>query len=144
MRVHYLEKLLLMLFTAENCIAYLAVPSDELITRLAENSELADLKFLKVCNDYMNNGKDFKTSWKASLNVKSNTRLLADGDIDILMSFGEVFGTTDKSGQLANCQIHKELLNERLENARASCKSYSSLSAGMGIVCGIGTVIILI
>lgn len=144
MRVRMLEKVLVMLSSAQSSLEYLSSPSDELVHSLAENRELKNLKFLKACNEEMKNGADFRTAWETSLRDKSNTPYLKEEDISLLVSFGELFGTTDTAGQISNCRLHAEMLKDKLEEARRYCDSYASLSYGMGIVCGIGAVIILV
>lgn len=144
MRVFLLQKVMLMISSAESGIEYLSVPSSELVKNLAENSQLSELKFLKVCNDEIMNGADFRTAWKKSLSDRCNTRYLEDEDVSLLVSFGLGFGTTDTAGQLSNCRLHTELVKDKLSHARKYYDSYASLSQGMGIVCGIGAVIILI
>lgn len=144
MRVRMLEKILVMLSSAQSNLEYLSSPSDELVHSLAENRELKNLKFLKACSEKIKNGADFRTAWETSLREKSNTPYLKDEDISLLVSFGELFGTTDTAGQISNCRLHAEMLKDKLEEAKRYCDSYASLSYGMGIVCGIGAVIILV
>ena len=143
-RVRLLEKIQLMLTTAENSLNFLQSPCEKLIKDLSENTELNELKFIGNCFLKMQNGSDFPNAWRASLNEKRCVRFLKDGDKAVLVSFGEMFGTTDVAGQISNCRIHSELIKDRLEEARAVRERYASLSCGMGIVCGIGVIIMMI
>ena len=143
-RVRMLEKIQLMLTAAENSISFLQSPSDGIIKSLSENAELKELKFLAECRAEMCGGTDFPEAWKSSVSKKDNTRYLKDGDRAVLVSFGELFGTTDAAGQISNCRIHSELVRDRLSAARAERGKYAPLVCGMGAVFGIGVIIMLI
>lgn len=137
-----LEKVRLLLSTAENSVSYLRIASDELVKSLAENPELKELSFLRICYDKMKSGMNFRSAWLASLD--GGVRYLKAEDKALLVSFGEFFGTTDVEGQSANFRLHAELVSERLKQARETADRYASLSCGMGVVCGVGTVILLL
>lgn len=141
MRVRMLEKVRLMLSAAESSVSYLRISAAEMIKSLAENPELKDLRFLKVCLESMEKGTDFRNAWISS--VESGVRCLKSEDKALLVSFGEFFGISNVEGQVANCRLHTELISERLAEARRIADRYASLSCGMGIVCGVGIVIIL-
>ena len=133
-----------MLTAAENSLSFLQSPSEKLIRDLSENEELSELRFLKICREKMQSGSDFQNAWSSSLNGKNSVRFLKDGDRAVLISFGEMFGTTDIAGQLSNCRVHAQLINDRLAQARSVREKYASLSCGMGIICGIGVIIMMI
>ena len=137
-----LEKIQLMLTTAENNLSFLRTPADDMVKNLADNSELKELDFLQICLEKIKNGEAFPTAWNSS--VRGAAKYLKNGDTSVLISFGEQFGTTDIEGQISNCRIHSELIKDRLENARAVRERYSSLACGMGIVCGLGVIIMMI
>lgn len=139
-----LEKVQLMFTAAENSISFLQSPSDEVIKRLSENGELKELKFLADCREKMQEGTAFPEAWRSSAGKKENTKYLKDGDRAVLVSFGEMFGTTDAAGQISNCRIHSGLVGDRLSAARAERGKYAPLACGMGAVCGIGIIIFLI
>lgn len=69
-------------------------------------------------------------------------RYLKKEDIALLASFGEMFGSTDTCGQIANCSLHAALLNDKLEQARRKKERCTSLSMGLGAVAGVGIIII--
>lgn len=142
MRVSKLEKIRLMLCITENELRCLCRPADELISVLCANSRLKELDFLESCRKAMNNGDNFASAWKRSLSDRANVRYLSAEDVSALLSFGELFGVTDIDGQLANCRLHTELLDERLLQARKQKEKYSSLSCGLGAAVGAGLIII--
>lgn len=141
MRVRMLEKVRLMLSAAENSVSFLRMSSAELIKSLADNSELKELKFLKICCESMAGGQNFRSAWLES--IESGVRYLKTEDKALLISFGEFFGTSDVDGQTANFRLHSELVSERLSEARKTADRYASLSCGMGIICGVGIVVVL-
>ena len=143
-RVKLLEKIQLMLSITENEIRFFCRPSDELVSLLSSKSELAELKFIQSCNKLMGQGEDFRSAWSKSLDDNSKIRFLKKDDISVLRSFGEMFGTTDCAGQLSNCQVHIQLTEDKLNDARADRDRYASLSCSMGMISGIGLIIIFI
>lgn len=136
-----LEKVGLMLSAVQSSVSFLRPTSSELIRSLNENPELKELKFLPLCLKKMEK-EDFRTAWLAS--ISEDARYLKTEDKALLVSFGEFFGTTDAEGQIANCRLHSELVSEKLRQARDMQNRYAALSCGMGIICGIGIVIVLI
>jgi len=139
-----LEKIQLMLNAVESALTFLQITSERMMKNLSENAELSELKFLDDCFNRMQSGADFPTAWRGSLEEKENIRNLKNADVVVLISFGEMFGTTDTAGQISNCRVHSELIKDRLSVARSERERYSSLFCGMGIVCGIGLIIMMI
>lgn len=144
MRVKLLEKIQLMLNVTENEIHYLCRPADELVSVLNSKSELDELKFIAECNRLMQSGVDFRTAWNESISKKCNIRFLKKEDVSVIRSFGEMFGTTDCDGQISNCQVHVQLVADKLGDARADRDRYASLSCSMGLISGIGMIILFI
>ena len=144
MRVRMLEKILLMLTSVQSSLEYLASPSHEIIRSLSDNPELAELKFIEACRRNMDGGADFRAAWSSALCDRTLTPYLKPEDTAVLISFGTLFGVTDTAGQTANCQLHASMIKDKLSEAKRMCGSYASLAWGMGILCGIGAVIILI
>ena len=141
-RVELLEKIQIMISAAENQLRYLSMPSGKIIGLLAVNSQLDGLEFLKDCEKKLSAGADFRTAWKESLSDRRNIRFLKKDETELLLSFGEMFGTTDTAGQVANCGLHSALLKDKLSEARSSRDKFSSLSTGLGAAAGIGIIII--
>jgi stage III sporulation protein AB len=144
MRVKLLEKLQVMLCIIESEIRYLCRPGDEIISELAENKDLNGLTFLKSCDSLMKGGTDFKNAWEISVSDRNNVRYLEKDDVTMLRSFGGLFGVSDSTGQISNCQLHSELLKSKLNDAREKRDRYASLSCGLGLMAGIGVIIIFI
>lgn len=138
-RVRILEKIILMFGTIETEIGYLSRPTEDLIKRLADKDELAELDFLPVCLSLCENGESINEAWVKSL-MRSDK--ITGEDSCILYSFGETLGRSDVDGQLANCRYHSELAQGRLREAREKRERYASLACGLGMLSGIGIFII--
>lgn len=143
-RVDLLEKIAVMITLIESEINYLQRPADEIFISLSGKKELKKLKSISSCSQLMNDGICFKTAWSKALSVKSNVRFLEKDDVNILNSFGETFGITDKEGQIQNCRLHLSLTESKLKEARQKRDSCASLSCGLGALTGIGVFIILL
>ena len=105
-RVRILEKIILMFGTIETEIGYLSRPTEELIKRLADKDELAELDFLPVCLSLCENGESINEAWIKSL-MRSDK--ITGEDSCILYSFGETLGRSDVDGQLAPAAIIRSL-----------------------------------
>lgn len=139
-RVRILEKILLMLGTAENEIRFLNRPTPELIDLLGKKDELSELDFLPLCLSLFEKNIDFMNAWSQSIH---ECKCIDAEDSCILYSFGESLGRSDADGQIASCRYHERLINERLAEAREKRKRYASLACGLGMLSGIGAFIIL-
>lgn len=139
-RVRILEKILLMLGTAENEIRFLNRPTPELIELLGRKDELFELDFLPLCLSFLKKDIDFLGAWSRAIH---ECKCIDSEDACVLYSFGESLGRSDADGQIASCRYHEDLINERLSEARERRKRYASLACGLGMLSGIGTFIIL-
>ncbi len=84
----------------------------------------------------MKAGKSFYESWQISLSNKESTKSLKEDDISLLDSFGRSFGTTDLDGQMANCDMHIQLIKSNLHKAENEMKLYRKPAAAVGFLCG--------
>ena len=94
---------------------------------------------LPFCTENKENikaGKSFYESWHISLMNKENTKSLKSDDIALLDSFGRNFGTSDLDGQMANCDMHIQLIKSNLQKAENEMKLYSKPAAAVGFLCG--------
>ncbi len=139
-RVRILEKILLMIGTAENEIRFLNRPTQELIKLLSKKDELSELDFLPLCFSFLTDGSDFLGAWSRAIH---ECKCIDSEDSCVLYSFGESLGRSDADGQIASCRYHEGLTSERLAEAREKRKKYASLACGLGMLSGIGVFIIL-
>ena len=102
----------------------------------------SDLPFVGACRDMLQNGESFEKAWAQSVMISDNTKSLKDEDIQLLLSFGKSFGTTDVSGQTANCDIHIRFFQQNLQKADNEMKLYRKPAAALGILSGAGIYIL--
>lgn len=128
----------------ETHLKFSAAPVDSLLETLCGRSELSQLKFIIACRELYLNGQPFPEAWKSACENRLNTGALKPEDVSLLLSFGEVIGTTDLNGQVSSCELHGKLLEEKLISARAAKEKYGRLYATMGILTGLVLSILVI
>lgn len=139
-----LEKTEIMLNTIICEINYLLTPVEEIVLLLSLREELDDLFFIRECRKRIESGQDFRSAWNDSLTDFRNKRYLVSDDCVLLKEFGEKFGATDRQGQVSVCLMYLELFRDKIRLARTKREKYSDLFNGMGLLCGIGIVILLV
>lgn len=119
------------------------MPADEIL----ENLILIDNDssfFLKDCKNYFSEGNTFSFSWKSSLKDNSGRTCLNKSDLELLKSFSDIFGTSDKDSQMENCDLFisefETLQKSAHEKSQNAVKIYNSL----GLLTGILSVILFI
>lgn len=124
-------------------ISYRLTPAEDILNALASSNE-NDLFFLKDCKNYFQQGNSFSDSWKSSVKENSYKTCLNKNDLELLKSFSDIFGTSDKSGQTENCDLFisefETLQRSAHEKAQSAPKIYNSL----GLLTGILSVILFI
>ena len=140
-RVIMLEKTELMLSVIYNEIKYISLPAVQLVDLLSTKSELKELKFVRACRRYLNEGYAFPESWKKSLSASSSCSLNRS-DTELIISFGENFGTTDNDGQLSKCALYLELLKSNYNEAVNNYSRYSKLFKSLGVLAGLSVIIL--
>ena len=139
-----LGKVELMFSLISNEICYVSMPSVEIINNLTLNSELSELRFLKICQNYLESGEDFPIAWCRSLQENNNTRFMRRKDVELLKAFGEGFGVTDVEGQVSLCRLYSETLRLHLKEASKEKEMFSGPAAALGFLFGIGIIVIFL
>ena len=126
------------LFTVMDAqIAYALQPTDALLHHLCRTAEFADFSFVVFLQDAFAKGNPFTTAWKEALKKYTAHAALKATDIDLLCAFGDIFGTTDKNGQTANCAYYisrlKELSGELKSNEKTATRLYLTLGTLGGL-----------
>lgn len=125
-------------------IEFLLLPTAEIITSLTSRTDLSDLKFLQCCEAKMNDGIDFKSAWNESVCDSENSFFFKKSDVEILTSFSELFGVTDREGQFLNCRLYCEKIQLALTEAKQSRDKYSKLLSSLGILAGLYILVVFI
>lgn len=126
------------LFTVMDAqIAYALQPTDTLLRHLCRAAEFTDFSFVFFLQDAFAKGTPFTSAWKEALKKYTAHSALKVTDIDLLCAFGDGFGTTDKSGQTANCAYYisrlTELIGELKENEKTATRLYLTLGTLGGL-----------
>lgn len=142
LRISRLEKICVFLSDVKSRIQFTADCAADIFCSLNNTANYDLLPFVGDCTKGLQNGESFDFCWKSSLMKKKNISGLKKEDIAILFSFGASFGTTDVAGQLSNCEIHKKLVEAKLNCAKKDFELYSKPAKGIGVLTGIAIVIL--
>lgn len=107
-------------------------------------SEFSDLFFLKKCRSSFENGESFRDAWKQSIAQCRLQSCLTREDILSLQAFSDVFGVSDKDGQLANCDLYIESFKQRRAEAHEKSKNAMRLYTSLGALMGVFAVILFL
>lgn len=138
-RVKIIEEILLMIQIISSEIRYSKTALNVIVHKLSENRGLARLEFLSRCRKMLES-EAFPQSWKTSVEksqVNYEERVL-------LLSFGAGLGTSDVEGQLSNCELHKALFENNLQNAREQSNRFGKLYTSLGVLGGILAALIIV
>ena len=141
-KVRRIEGLIAMLEEMASRLSHLRPTMLGLFTWLAARERFTELGIAQVCRQKLQSGEAFSTSWRASIECKSNS---LDRDLaEILSPLGEVLGSTDLDSQLSVISCACRLLKVNLEKAREEQRKKSGMFRTMGVLCGIAIAILMI
>ena len=123
-RVKILETLLIFISSVQTKIDYTADRAEDIFSCACECENFSPLIFLGMTSGLIKNGEPINSAWKKGVE-KYLSPILRRSDIELLVSFGEAFGTSDAAGQISNCQIHIEMLSSSLAFSREQCAKFS-------------------
>lgn len=137
-RVDFLEEYISLLTYIETQVRY----SYECVTDILVHYEDSErLSFIGDCVDKTLNGEIFSEAWRSSVSNIPIDRGLKNEDINLIRGFGKEFGLSDIEGQIAHCKLHKQLMQDRLNDARIQkqkkSRLYQMLGASLGLCIGL-------
>ncbi len=138
-REKILEKILVMLRLVCTQIGYFQSPIDVIIDKLSQNEELKILDFLEICKENLNE-LDFPDAWRVSVEQSE----IHKSDKELLLSFGFNMGTSNIEGQLSNCEMHRELFENKLNSVRDKNRKNGKLYTALGIMTGCLIFVVLV
>lgn len=144
LRITKLEKIYVLFSDISSRIEFTADCVADIFSSLSLGENYEDLPFVDECKKSLNEGESFDAAWQKSLKKSSNISGLKKEDVNVLLSFGSSFGSTDITGQISNCEIHKKLIDSKLQSARADFAMYSKPAKGIGILAGVAVFILFI
>ncbi len=130
-RVKTIEELLLMIQIISTEIKFSRTPMDAIIEKLSRRKDFRHLDFITDCVEIMKT-RSFPEAWKLTVEDSG----FHNEERQLLLSLGANFGTSDVEGQLSNCELHKKLLENNLNNAREKCSKFGKLYTSLGVLGG--------
>ncbi len=121
-------------------IRYKALTVYEIIDALKENEICKTLSFLT--NFRHLEDKSFELEWIDCINSSESELRLEDKRV--LKSFGNVFGTSDIDGQLADIEVFRQNFSELTNKAKEDYDKKSKLYKSLGVISGAFISIMLI
>ena len=111
-----------------------------MLAAAASSPEFQSLPFLKAAAADLQIDGDFHTAWRQGVKEQGEASGLTAADRELLVHFGDGLGRTDVEGQLTNCRLYAE----RLEEARRDAATKSRLYVTLGVTGGIGLALLLL
>ncbi len=117
-------------------IEYKGFEIKELFNQILSTDNYELLCFLKDILFQLNNGKDYNQILKKEFN--NPPQYFDNEDTELLFGFFSQLGKSDIFGQVANCELYKNLFQKKLEtleiNEKSKCKCTTVLVTGVGII----------
>lgn len=82
--------------------------------------------------------------WKENLYANKKSLSLNEEDLDLMIYFGNILGTTDKENQKKYFTVIKSRLNTQLKEAQDNRAKYTKLFNELGIIAGLFIIILII
>lgn len=143
-RIRSLDAFIRLFTVMETQISYAMQPTDELLQYFCRMSEFATFPFVFLLKDAFFAGNSFSSAWQQALTKYTEHSTLQNDEIDLLRTFGDRFGTTDRAGQTANCTYYISRLTNLVTELRKNEKSASKLYASLGTLGGLFLTILLL
>ena len=131
-RVRTIEELLMMIQTISTEINFSKSPLNLIIGRLSRRKDLVNLDFVDECVVLLMKGESFPEAWRKSVRKSS----INNAEKELLFSLGGNLGTSDVEGQLAICELHREMLENNLKISREKCAKFGKLYTSLGVLGG--------
>ncbi len=143
-RVRESERFIRLLTVIRTQIDFSLLPTDTLLCSLCESREFSDFSFIHKVKKAFDGGAALEHAWNDALTEYATESALHTEEIELLSNFGSIFGSTDKSGQTANCTFFIEQLEGLAEKQRSSAEKNARLYNALGVLTGLFLVILLL
>ncbi|MDR1464779.1 MAG: stage III sporulation protein AB [Oscillospiraceae bacterium] len=141
LRVRELEAALRMISSLRTQMQFSRAPMLPLVEQLCAQGQAPS--FLPQCLAKMRAGLPFPSAWRQAAGAKAFDGL-RDEDRRILLSLGDLLGTTDAAGQREGLLLHEELTRELLDRAQQRRNSQGKARLLLGILAGLTLMILLV
>ncbi len=142
MRIAKLEKIYVLFSDIKSRVEFTADCATDIFSSLSESHGYDALPFVSDCAGRLLQGESFDSAWETAISTKGNVSGLKKEDVALLFSFGGGFGTTDTTGQISNCEIHKRLIEEKIAAAYKDFDMHSRPAKGIGLLAGLAVLIL--
>lgn len=125
-------------------IRYTAAPVEELLESAERSGEFRSLPVLSRACSGIRDGANIHDAWEQAVEDGGREAGLTQEDRELLLGFGAGLGTTDVEGQVANCGQYRELLDQRLLEARKDSENKGRLYLTLGFSIGMAAALLLL
>lgn len=143
-RVRETEKFVRLFTVIQTQIEYALTPTGELLEKLSASTEFQDFSFIQLVKERFTAGESLEKAWNAALQKYEETSALQTKEKEFISAFSESFGSTDKSGQSANCAYFIAQLKTQAEELHKNAQSKTRLYRAMGVLSGVFLMILLL
>ncbi|MDR2647309.1 MAG: stage III sporulation protein AB [Oscillospiraceae bacterium] len=140
-RTRELESLLQMLAYFRTQMQFSRAPLQTLLTNASRQS--CAPAFLSGVMRCVSDGQVFPLAWKRAVEQQPNT-FYCEEDRRLLLSLGELLGSTDAHGQEEGLLLHEQLAKQSLEKARRQQEKHGKTYLTLGVLTGLTLVILLV
>lgn len=134
LRVRFLEQYLQFLNYLQTQIRFSSSTTVQLIEAYTHKQD--KLAFLSDCAELAERGDSFPQAWKTAVNQIPSTLGLKQEDQELLLDFGQNFGTSDVEGQLSYCSLQFSMAQGLLEDAKGEKQKKQRLYMMLGVTSG--------
>ncbi len=134
-RVKFMEQYLMFLANVRACISYTAASADEILH--SENAQPLIKPILSDAAALFNSGQPFEKAWRKALSSNTAQMLVAKSDRELVMSFGDGFGTSDVQGELEKLDLCFHLAEQRRNEMRSELESKRRIYRIVGMFVGV-------
>lgn len=113
----------------------------ETIEQISRNPDYKDFDFIAEIVELSDDNYNIHEIWEQSV---EKSLILGKDEAEIMLSFGNMLGTSDISGQLSSIEIYKKRLEFLLSGLRKDYESKGKMYRSLGLLLGIMTGIVLL
>lgn len=139
-KAEFFEQYIMFLTQVQTMISYGGMSVREILREI--NIPLAE-PILTDTEKYMDNGEAIETAWKKAVDENMKKQRFEKADIEIIEYFGNMFGVSDREGEVSKIKLHEELVRERWERLKSEMNSKCRVYRIVGMFCGVMTAVLI-
>lgn len=139
-RVTNLEKCVVMFEMMETQISFSPDNVTSIVMKINENVKLNFLNhFLSL-----DPGVDICKRWEESVQSECFFDCFKNEEINVLLSYGQMLGTTHSNGQIKNCAAHRKMMSQILSRVRDKSEKNGNIFTFLGFLGAMSVIVLLI